>query len=64
MVNGSNSAVGSLGGGVRGGIYAFHRSGANLLFADGSTRFIDDIVRADVVAAMLTAQGQESFTLP
>jgi prepilin-type processing-associated H-X9-DG protein len=64
MVNGSNSAVGSIGGGVRGGIYAFHRSGANLLFADGSTRFIDDIVRADVVAAMLTAQGQESITLP
>ncbi len=64
MVNGSNSAVGSIGGGVRGGIYAFHPAGANLLFADGSTRFVDDIVGADVVAAMLTAQGQESFTLP
>jgi prepilin-type processing-associated H-X9-DG protein len=64
MVNGSNSAVGSIGGGARGGIYAFHPAGANLLFADGSTRFVDDIVGAHVVAAMLTAQGQESFTLP
>ena len=64
MVNGSNSGVGSLGGGARGGIYAFHPGGANLLFADGSTRFVDDIVGADIVAAMLTAQGEDSFTQP
>ena len=64
MVNGSNSAVGSIGGGARGGIYAFHPAGANLLFADGSTRFVDDAVGADVVAAILTAQGQDSFALP
>jgi prepilin-type N-terminal cleavage/methylation domain-containing protein len=64
MVNGSNSAVGSSGGGARGGIYAFHPAGADLLFADGSTRLVDDTVGADVMAAMLTAQGQESFTLP
>jgi hypothetical protein len=64
MVNGSNGAVGSSGGGPAGGIYAFHPAGADLLFADGSARFVDDTVGADVAAAMLTAQGQESFTLP
>ena len=64
MVNGSNSSVGSTGGGVRGGIYAFHAGGACLLFADGSARLVDDTVAADVMVAMLTAQGQDSFPQP
>ena len=54
LINGSNNA----------GIYAFHPGGANLVFVDGSTRFIVDSVTADVVAAMLTAQGEDSFTIP
>jgi prepilin-type processing-associated H-X9-DG protein len=54
LINGSNN----------GGIYAFHPGGADLLFADGSTQFVVDSVTADVVAAMLTAQGEDAVTLP
>jgi len=54
LINGSNN----------GGIYAFHPGGADLLFVDGSTRFIGDSVTADVVAAMLTAQGMDVVTVP
>lgn len=54
LINGSNNA----------GIYAFHPGGANLVCVDGSTRFIADSVTADVVAAMLTAQGEDAVTIP
>ena len=47
LVNGSNNY----------GIYGVHPGGASLAFADGSTRFIDDNVSADVMAAQLTSQA-------
>jgi prepilin-type processing-associated H-X9-DG protein len=49
MINGSNNL----------GIYAFHPGGAAVLFADGSTRFVDADVSADVVAAQLTIQAAD-----
>lgn len=54
LINGCNNA----------GIYAFHPGGANLLFVDGSTTFVLAAATADVVAAMLTAQGEEIVTTP
>ena len=54
LINGSNNA----------GIYAFHPGGADLLFVDGSTRFVVDSVAADIIAAMLTAQGQDAVAIP
>jgi len=50
MINGCNSYS----------IYAFHPGGANLLFVDGSTRFLEDATGADVVAAALTIAGAEA----
>lgn len=47
LVNGSNNF----------GIYSLHPGGASVAFADGSMRFIDDAVSADVMAAQLTAQA-------
>jgi prepilin-type N-terminal cleavage/methylation domain-containing protein/prepilin-type processing-associated H-X9-DG protein len=47
LVNGSNNW----------GIYGMHPGGASVAFADGSTRFIDDSVSADVMAAQLTARA-------
>ena len=49
LVNGSNNR----------GIYAFHPDGAAALFVDGSVRFIDANVSADVVAAQLTIQAAD-----
>jgi type II secretory pathway pseudopilin PulG len=49
FVNGSNMF----------GIYAFHQAGANLLYIDGSTRYVDAQVSADTIAAQLTIQGAE-----
>ena len=54
LVNGSNNS----------GIYAFHSCGANVLFADGSTRFLDDTMSADVVAALLTVQAADMAVVP
>ena len=51
-------------GGNYWGIYAFHPSGANLLYADGSVRFVDQSASADVVAAQLTAQGGDAASDP
>jgi len=54
MINGSN----------KNGIYALHPGGANLLFADGSARFLAESIGADIVAAMLTVQGGDAVNLP
>ena len=51
-------------GGNYWGIYAFHPSGANLLYADGSVHFVDQSASADVVAAQLTAQGGDAASDP
>ena len=51
-------------GGNYWGIYAFHPSGANLLYADGSVRFVDQSASANVVAAQLTAQGGDAASDP
>jgi len=54
LINGCNNA----------GIFAFHPNGANLLFVDGSTTFVGTAATADVVASMLTAQGEETSSVP
>ena len=41
------------------GIYAFHQAGANLLYIDGSTRYVDAQVSADTIVTQLTIQGAE-----
>jgi prepilin-type N-terminal cleavage/methylation domain-containing protein/prepilin-type processing-associated H-X9-DG protein len=41
------------------GIYAFHTSGANSLFCDGSVHFLADTTSVDVVLALLTRNGNE-----
>jgi len=46
------------------GIYAFHQGGANLLYADGAVRFLDQSMSADVMAAQLTAQGGDAGASP
>lgn len=46
------------------GIYGVHPAGASLAVADGSTRFIDDSVSADVVAALLTVQAGDFVARP
>jgi prepilin-type N-terminal cleavage/methylation domain-containing protein/prepilin-type processing-associated H-X9-DG protein len=40
-------------------IYAFHPSGANVLYGDGSVRFVRSSVTATVVAALITRAGGE-----
>lgn len=54
LVNGSNNW----------GIYGMHPGGASVAFADGSTRFIDDAVSADVMAAQLTARAGDFLPGP
>jgi len=54
MINGCNNS----------GIYALHPGGANLLFVDGSSRFLAESIGADIVAAMLTVQGGDAVDLP
>jgi prepilin-type N-terminal cleavage/methylation domain-containing protein/prepilin-type processing-associated H-X9-DG protein len=44
------------------GIYAFHPAGANLLYADGSTRYVDQEASADTIVAQLTIRGGEVDT--
>ncbi|VTR93931.1 Uncharacterized protein OS=Isosphaera pallida (strain ATCC 43644 / DSM 9630 / IS1B) GN=Isop_3559 PE=4 SV=1: N_methyl_2: SBP_bac_10 [Gemmata massiliana] len=41
------------------GIYAFHPGAANVLFADGSVRSINQSIRPEVIAALLTREGGE-----
>jgi prepilin-type processing-associated H-X9-DG protein len=40
-------------------IYAFHTGGANVLFGDGSVRFLRASVQATTVAALITRSGGE-----
>lgn len=40
-------------------VYAFHPSGANVVMADGSTRFLKETISIDVFAALLTRAGGE-----
>ena len=54
LINGSNNY----------GIYAFHPAGANVLFVDGSTRFVEESAAANVVAAQLTVQGGDAASGP
>jgi prepilin-type N-terminal cleavage/methylation domain-containing protein/prepilin-type processing-associated H-X9-DG protein len=54
MINGGNNY----------GIYAFHPGGAQLLFADGSVRFVVESTSADIVAALLTVRGGDAVTVP
>lgn len=40
-------------------IYAFHPGGANVLFADGSARFLKETILIRVLAALVTRAGGE-----
>jgi prepilin-type N-terminal cleavage/methylation domain-containing protein/prepilin-type processing-associated H-X9-DG protein len=40
-------------------IYAFHPDGANMLFADGSVRFIKATISVQIMAALITRAGGE-----
>jgi prepilin-type N-terminal cleavage/methylation domain-containing protein/prepilin-type processing-associated H-X9-DG protein len=44
---------------LQGDIYSFHTSGANIGFADGSVRFVNQTVSILVLAALVTKQGGE-----
>ncbi len=44
-------------------IYSFHSGGANILMADGSTRFVRANVDIRAMAAAVTRAGQETLTL-
>ncbi len=43
----------------QGDIYSFHASGANILFADGSVRFVRDSISVNTLAALVTKAGGE-----
>ena len=40
-------------------VYAFHPGGANVVMADGSTRFLKETISIDVFAALMTRAGGE-----
>jgi prepilin-type N-terminal cleavage/methylation domain-containing protein/prepilin-type processing-associated H-X9-DG protein len=44
-----------------GGTYSFHPGGANMLFADGSVRFISESIAPRTMAALVTAMGGETI---
>jgi prepilin-type N-terminal cleavage/methylation domain-containing protein/prepilin-type processing-associated H-X9-DG protein len=44
-------------------IYAFHPSGANILFADGSVRLVTTSVPIRIVGALITRAGGEPYSL-
>jgi prepilin-type processing-associated H-X9-DG protein len=44
---------------VSGDIYSFHTGGANVVFADGSVRFIKDSIAITTLAALVTKGGGE-----
>jgi len=45
-----------------GAIFSFHSGGANVLFADGAVRFLDESIAAGTIASLATRAGGE--TLP
>jgi prepilin-type N-terminal cleavage/methylation domain-containing protein/prepilin-type processing-associated H-X9-DG protein len=44
---------------LQGDIYSFHTGGANIVFADGSVRFVKDSVSITTLAALVTKGGGE-----
>ena len=44
------------------GMYSFHTSGCNAVFADGSVRFLNQGVAPSVLIALATMQGGESVS--
>ena len=44
---------------LQGDIYSFHTSGANVVFADGSVRFMRDSISITALAALVTKGGGE-----
>ena len=59
--------VGSIGSGpcvmncnnLQGDIYSFHTGGANVVFADGSVRFIKESININTLAALVTKAAGE-----
>lgn len=49
----------ALGTDPSGAIFSFHTGGANVLFADGSVRFLDEGIAAGTVAGLVTRAGKE-----
>jgi prepilin-type processing-associated H-X9-DG protein len=54
LVNGSNNS----------GIYSFHNGGAQVLYADGSVRFLQEGASADIVASQLTIKASDLVAGP
>jgi prepilin-type processing-associated H-X9-DG protein len=46
-----------------GEIYSFHTTGANALFGDGSVHFLHDNIKVGLMAALITRDGGEVFSL-
>jgi prepilin-type processing-associated H-X9-DG protein len=44
------------------GLYGFHSSGCNALFADGSVRFLPNSINARITCALITRAGGETNT--
>ena len=44
---------------LQGDIYSFHPGGANVVFADGSVRFVKDSININTLAALVTKGGGE-----
>ncbi|MFO0864629.1 MAG: DUF1559 domain-containing protein [Gemmataceae bacterium] len=44
-----------------GAIYSFHTGGANVLYADGSVRYLDQDIAAGTIAALATRAGGEAL---
>ena len=45
-------------------IYSFHSGGANVLFGDGTARFLASNINIQILAALETARGGEVVTVP
>ena len=48
---------------MQGDIYSFHTGGANVVFADGSVRFLRDTITLPTLAAIVTKAGGEIVSL-